>query len=142
MEGFLPFEGLLIIHSYILMIDVSITQKSRGSIWECCENKWLEQYLNHLMSSTMHTGHLCCAMKTSEHMGMQHKDLNGTGLTFRFSDFEDTMCKLWEHIRESKQSHPFLSGNWEFMSELCKYLDPDFFLIHAKDYSQKHLFPQ
>lgn len=35
----MPFEGLLIIHSYILMIDVSITRKSRGSIWECCETK-------------------------------------------------------------------------------------------------------
>lgn len=36
---FHAFQGLLIIHSYILMIDVSVTEKGRGSIWECCENK-------------------------------------------------------------------------------------------------------
>lgn len=39
--GFHAFEGLFIIHSYILMIDVSITQKSRGSIRKCLRlNDW------------------------------------------------------------------------------------------------------
>lgn len=39
--GFHAFEGLFIINSYILMIDVSITQKSRGSIQKCLRlNDW------------------------------------------------------------------------------------------------------
>jgi len=90
----MPFEGLLVIHSYILIMDVSITQKSRVSIWESCENKRLEQYFHHLTSPTMHMGHLRCYMKTSERMGTQHKDLNRTGLRFCFSDFEEVTCRL------------------------------------------------
>lgn len=38
-EGFLQFGGLFIIHSYSLMIYVSITEKSRGSTQKLRENE-------------------------------------------------------------------------------------------------------